>query len=626
MTTESGFPVYPGWNTLRLIGQGSFGAVYEIQRDVFGLREKAALKHISLPQNQSEVEELFSSGYDAASITAQYQSYLADIVREYQLMVAMKGHSNVVNCDDIRYVQKDSGIGWDIFIRMELLTPLLKAMDHVSSEEQIVKLGKDIASALVLCRSRNILHRDIKPQNIFLSKDGDFKLGDFGIAKTAEKTSSGTRVGTYNYMAPEVFNNQPYGHEADIYSLGMVLFWLLNERRLPFYPMPPAVPMTSDMERARLRRFRGEPIPAPAHGSPALQRIVRKACAFDPAERYRSAEELLEDLNALNQKPAVFADRNPLAAGGQGYSAAGQEGTISVFQGMPKRSAPAPEPSLPRAAEPPREERTEREATASPPLPVKPGRDRRIAILAGLIVFLALAIVGFFTVHIWEPASCTRPETCKICGKTRGERLDHSWTPATCLEPETCSICGETRGEPLEHTWAAATCERAETCIVCGETRGTALGHDWIPATYDSPQTCSRCGASLGEVKGYIGTLKGSFGEPINVYGNTEFNPYWLDERLENCMALSVSLYIDNVTGDPYGEWYIFGRDPVSGSWQNIGQFYLSPENDGTTIEYQVALNGTPSFDALTIAPAYDENFTIATISLSFVNVQQFLG
>ena len=266
MTTESGFPVYPGWNTLRLIGQGSFGAVYEIQRDVFGLREKAALKHISLPQNQSEVEELFSSGYDAASITAQYQSYLADIVREYQLMVAMKGHSNVVNCDDIRYVQKNSGIGWDIFIRMELLTPLLKAMDHVSSEEQIVKLGKDIASALVLCRSRNILHRDIKPQNIFLSKDGDFKLGDFGIAKTAEKTSSGTRVGTYNYMAPEVFNNQPYGHEADIYSLGMVLFWLLNERRLPFYPMPPAVPMTSDMERARLRRFRGEPIPAPKNG------------------------------------------------------------------------------------------------------------------------------------------------------------------------------------------------------------------------------------------------------------------------------------------------------------------------------------------------------------------------
>ena len=299
MNTETNFPAYPGWETVRLIGHGSFGAVYEIQRTLFGKVEKAALKQISIPQDQGDVEELYSTGYDDASITAHYESYLADIVREYQLMTEMKGHTNVVNCDDIRYVQKDTGIGWDIYIKMELLTPMMKSLDRMADEKQVIKLGKDMASALVLCRNRNIIHRDIKPQNIFVSKDGDFKLGDFGIAKTVEKTSGGTKIGTYNYMAPEVYNNQPYGHEADIYSLGMVMYWLLNNRRLPFYPAPPAVPLSSDMDRARIRRFQGEEIPAPAKGSEELKRIVLKCCAFDPKDRYSGAEELLKDLQAL---------------------------------------------------------------------------------------------------------------------------------------------------------------------------------------------------------------------------------------------------------------------------------------------------------------------------------------
>ena len=301
MAEDRGFPVYGGWKTVRKIGSGSFGAVYEIERELFGVTEKAALKQISIPRDESDVEELYANGYDDRSITAHYEGYLAEIVREYQLMLEMKGHTNVVYCDDIRYAPRSSGVGWDIQIKMELLQPLMKHLDQVSSEEQIRKLARDMASALVLCRSKNIIHRDIKPQNMFLSKDGDFKLGDFGIAKTVEKTSGGTKIGTYNYMAPEVYNNRPYGHTADIYSLGLVLYWLLNERRLPFYPLPPAVPTAAEMDSARLRRFQGEAIPAPLHGSRAFQDIVLKACAFEPGSRYQNAEELLRDLNALKE-------------------------------------------------------------------------------------------------------------------------------------------------------------------------------------------------------------------------------------------------------------------------------------------------------------------------------------
>lgn len=296
---------WPGWETVRLIGRGSFGGVYEIERDVFGHKEKAALKVITIPQSESDIDDLLSDGYDEESITTRFEGYLHDIVREYSMMADMKGCVNIVYCDDVKYIQHDNGIGWDIFIKMELLTPLTKALGKTVSDEQAIKIAADICSALAFCEKRNLLHRDIKPQNIFVSPDGTYKLGDFGIAKTAERTTSGTKTGTYKYMAPEVYNNQPYGSKADIYSLGLVLYWLLNERRTPFLPLPPQLPSASDEDRARTRRFSGETIPTPAHGSTELKRIVLKACAYDPRDRYQTADEMLHDLNTLGsvEKP-----------------------------------------------------------------------------------------------------------------------------------------------------------------------------------------------------------------------------------------------------------------------------------------------------------------------------------
>ncbi len=298
MASETAFPVYPGWNTVRKIGSGSYGAVYEIERDLSGTKEKRALKVISIPRNESEVEELYSYDLDEDGVRAYFESLLADIVREYRFLAELKGHPNITECYDIRQIPHE-GFGWDVQISMELLTPMIKAFGPVISEDEVLKLGKSICSALVTCRSRNILHRDIKPQNIFISEDGAYKLGDFGIAKTVEHTSGGTKAGTFDYMAPEIFRNDPYGQAADLYSLGLVMYWMLNDRRMPFYPLPPAIPSSRDIEKARKRRFGGEKLPLPAHGSRPLQEIVLKACAFNPKDRFCSAKEMLSELEKL---------------------------------------------------------------------------------------------------------------------------------------------------------------------------------------------------------------------------------------------------------------------------------------------------------------------------------------
>ena len=295
---------WPGWNVVRVIGQGSFGAVYEIQREMFGKIESAALKVITIPQHNEEIQELRSEGYDDASLTTHFRSYLEDIAREYSLMLDIKGHTNVVYCDDVRYIQHEDGIGWDVFIKMELLSPLMNTLSKVYDEQQVIKLGMDLCNALILCKNENIIHRDIKPQNIFVSKTGDYKLGDFGVAKIADKTVSGTKIGTFKYMAPEIYKSQPYGTSSDLYSLGLVLYWAMNERRTPFLPLPPQIPTPSVDEEARQRRFNGEPIPAPVNGSEELKRIVLKACAFSPADRFQDPAQMKEALAMLRNSHA----------------------------------------------------------------------------------------------------------------------------------------------------------------------------------------------------------------------------------------------------------------------------------------------------------------------------------
>ncbi len=303
MVQEAERVTYPGWTVVKLLGEGSFGGVYEIERILpDGTVERAALKKLTIPQDPMEIKELYTQNYDSASITEHYREQMRDLVREYTFMQELSQNPYIVHCQDLQTVQHDDGIGWEIYIRMELLTPLKHWLEDRYDERMVIRLGLNLCGALDGCHERNIIHRDIKPENILVTEDGHFKLGDFGIAKISEKTATGTLTGTYSYMAPEVANRQHYGTAADIYSLGMVLYWMMNERTLPFLPLNRKIPSGVQRQEAQDRRFSGEEIPAPVNGSLKLSEIVLKACAFSPEERYRTVQELAEDLRGLTQK------------------------------------------------------------------------------------------------------------------------------------------------------------------------------------------------------------------------------------------------------------------------------------------------------------------------------------
>ncbi len=300
---------WPGWQNAGLLGEGSFGKVYKIQREEFGQTYEAALKVITIPASQGDVRAAYEEGMDEESVTEYFRGFVEDIVAEFALMSKLKGNSNIVSYEDHMVVQHEGEVGWDILIRMELLMALPDyIVRHPLEEADVMRLGLDLALALQICRKRGIIHRDIKPENIFVSKDGDFKLGDFGVARIAEKTISVmSRKGTYNYMAPEVYKGQEYGYTADIYSLGLVLYRFLNDNRVPFLPPYPQKIQYSDREGALKERMSGRQVPPPAHGSRELAEIVLKCCAFRSQDRYQDAGQLETDLRRLVPGSAASA-------------------------------------------------------------------------------------------------------------------------------------------------------------------------------------------------------------------------------------------------------------------------------------------------------------------------------
>ena len=282
------------WTIVKQIGRGSFGSVYEIERDAYGFKEKAALKVISVPNSESDLETMRNSNYD---VSKWCRSIINDIFREYALMAQLKNCPNIVRCDDCKEIPHEEDEGSDVCIRMELLNPLSK-MRREFSEEEVIRIGLDICSALIACGEKNIIHRDIKPDNILVSEDGVYKLGDFGVARELDHTTAASLKGTPTFMAPEVEARKEYGRDADIYSLGLVMYWLLNNRRRPFEPVN-ETPTALEVQESNGRRLTGEQIPDPVNGSRELKDIILKACKFDRADRFRSPQEMYEALRAI---------------------------------------------------------------------------------------------------------------------------------------------------------------------------------------------------------------------------------------------------------------------------------------------------------------------------------------
>jgi serine/threonine-protein kinase len=172
--------------------------------------------------------------------------------------------------------------------------------DLIKSEGRLppgraTEIALQIAEALQTAHKRGIVHRDVKPRNVLLTRSGHAKVADFGIARAAEATTisqPGDILGSAKYMSPEQAAGEPVGPQSDLYSLGVVLYEMLTGE----VPFDVGTPAEVPVEHAKGPR---RPSEANAEVPEALDAVVTRLLATDPADRHGSAAELIEELGRV---------------------------------------------------------------------------------------------------------------------------------------------------------------------------------------------------------------------------------------------------------------------------------------------------------------------------------------
>ena len=425
---SSGPDHFGQYEILERIASGGMAELYKAKRTgVEGFQKIVAIKKI-LP-HLADDEEFVTMFADEAKLAAQLNH--PNIIHIYDLGKIQAGGYFIameyVDGRDLRAIQQgggDMGVPLPVPLAVYVASKVAAALDYAHRRRDAE--GHEL----------NIVHRDVSPQNILISYEGDIKLCDFGIAKAASKaskTQSGALKGKIQYMSPEQAWGKPIDRRSDLFSLGVVLHELLTGERL----------FRGDTDINILEKVRVAEVAPPSRANPEvpqnLDAVVLKALAREPDDRYANASDLLRDLDSVlysytpapgSADVAIYLHRLQ-AEEGAVADAKAREVAQAAHEAEPaarkRKSKGAPvsrksgatshaEPAAPAPPPPPQ---------AAPPPPREPSRPApevfgsleksseaetasRMPLVVG-VVAAALALVGFLAWKFMKPQGATHP-------------------------------------------------------------------------------------------------------------------------------------------------------------------------------------------------------------------------
>ena len=282
-------PLWDEWTMDKFLYEGNLSNIYQVKnKDNIGV-----IKVISVPKIQTEV----GNGQNLET-REQMNSYFREVVsvleNEVSKLTILEGIPNVLTYKKYQAFERRTEIGFDFILLMDKEQSLLEyvASKKITNKE-IVRIVREVAETLQKTHSEDIIHKDIKVENIFIGKNGQSILGDFALARKIESFQSRSyRKMDSIYMAPEVMSEYDYNVATDIFALGMVLYLLLNDGQIPQF--------------CNRRTFKTE-LPKPVRAKEKLSNIVLKAIAYRARERYVSAKEFCDALFELTEEDLGYS-------------------------------------------------------------------------------------------------------------------------------------------------------------------------------------------------------------------------------------------------------------------------------------------------------------------------------
>jgi len=350
-------PLFGQWylgKKIERLGNGNSGTVFAIHKDQYDSAHKRviatlnyALKVVPIPKNEETLNELRRKCRSEEEVKRRLLAEKELAQKEIDIMERLWSakSNNIVFFENNHIREREDTYGWDVLICMERLERLDKLLENYKA----YKLGKpgydlymriwsELLDGLRACEGQNIVHLDIKPENIFYGPPGlnRFKLGDFGVSAKTEAdglAEVGMRVGTIEYMAPEVHKGAGGDTRSDMYSLALVIYQLLNNNRLPFQSM--GVVTREDSMRASQIRIEGNtPIPRINGVDPATMDLLLRCLDPDPRNRFQTVSECKQALMQVVGSKRKHGKLMPILIGAAAVAVAGLAALgITLFGG-----------------------------------------------------------------------------------------------------------------------------------------------------------------------------------------------------------------------------------------------------------------------------------------------------